>query len=584
VDILPHLQRVKTLEAQHLLLPIYPPDASLPLVKTLSRLVLKSVSVQWMAGKVFPVLGLCSVTFPRNIDTICLQPVIIPACTDLGYNANDLDTLRHFHHPPLARLNAMSGQWNVRRGDLQLVAMGPIITASAQTLTHLDLRVQCSERLLGYMLRLLPALYWLTLGLSSPNALSEAFFRAFAATRVDGDSPYGTVGPPGQVIDPLCEELETLQLLYRRWLRGSEKRALIPVFSDIVSSRGEDFSLRLSFDGLAELWDVEPLVGRLHGGSDYEDFIIGISSRHGIIPLQSDRDGPLIEVPFKEAEYLVAHAQISIGCLSTLHHLVELRILHHQDVQTTVLPPNLPLFHTIRVLEAENIHPLFSSGQTFHKLERCRVSLGIKEPKLNQGYPTQMPVCTRLDVADLDLLATFKLPTISELSVPLYHPEFNMIWGKHIAVNADLSGLKLLHVYSWRQSADLIQALRCLPVLKILILGKGPGLDENFFGEFVPNGTSGSKQSSGSGQISEILCPMLKSILIEEFAPSKQLEPTPVLKKVVNLRAMAGYPLERFTLSNIAFGRRVELTGSHGSFVVTMIVLREGAKPFRLEI
>ena len=587
IDILPHLQRVETFQARHLFLPIYPPDASLPPIQTLSHLKLNCVSVQWMADKVFPVLQLCSIASPHNIDAICLRPVTMPACTFLEYAANDLDPLRHFHHPPLGVLKVTSGQWNVKRGNLQLVAMGPIIIASAQNLTYLHLQVQCSERLLVYMLGLLPALYWLSLGLASPNALSEVFFRAFTATSANGDSPREMVKVPGQVIDPLCGELRELDLHYKRWLRGPEKRALIPVFSDIVSSRGKALSLSLSFDGPVREWLVGMARRRLHRAQDYGEFIIGISSRHGIVPLERNRAVPLMEVPFKEAEYLAARGQLSSDCLSTLHRIVELRIEDLKDIQATALPLNLPLLHTLRVLEAKTVHSSFLAGRTFHRLERCRMSLYGEGPKLSLGQVTQMPVCTRLDVDDLAVLATFKLPKISELSVSLGHPEFNMIWREHIAVNANLSGLKLLHVYRWHQWADLVQALRCLPVLKSLILGNGSDLDADFFEEFVPldpNGPSVLKQSSDSGQISGILCPMLNSILIEEDDLSKQLEPIPVLEEVVTLHAMAGYPLESFALSHLALGRRFELIGSHGSFVVAMVVLGEGAKRFRLEI
>ena len=300
----------------------------------------------------------------------------------------------------------------------------------------------------------------------------------------------------------------------------------------------------------------------------------------------SDMAGSLIEIPFKEAEYLLAYGQLSICCLSTLHHIVELRILHHEDILTAALPPNLPLFHTLRILKAENIHPLFLAGQTFHRLERCRMSLCDEDPKLSLGQVTQMPVCTRLGVGDLAVLATFRLPKISELSVSLDHPEFNMIWG-HIAVNANLSGLKLLHLYRWCQWEDLTQALRCLPMLKSLILRNSSDLDAGFYGEFVPmdpNGPSGLTQSGDGGWISAILCPMLKSILIKEFDPTKQLEPVPVLQEIVTLCAMAGYPLKSFALSHLALGRTLELIGSNGSFAVTMIVLGEGAEPFRLDI
>jgi len=77
-DILPHLRRLESLCAQRLYLPIYPPDASLPLIQTLTTLVLKSVSVQWMAGKVFPALERCSITFPHHSDTIIFVSSLLP--------------------------------------------------------------------------------------------------------------------------------------------------------------------------------------------------------------------------------------------------------------------------------------------------------------------------------------------------------------------------------------------------------------------------------------------------------------------------------------------------------------------------
>jgi len=202
----------------------------------------------------------------------------MPVCTNLEYHANHLELLRHFHHLPLDLLCVSSGQWNVIRGNWQLVAMGPIIIASAQSLTNLVLKVQCSEQLLAYMLSLLPVLYSLRLGLACPQALSEVFFWAFTATRANEDSSCEMVGPPGQVIEPLCGDLEELHLSYKRWIRCTEKRALIPVFSDIVLSWGKDFSLDLSFDGPKLSWTVQVPVGRLHGDPDDQEFIVGISS------------------------------------------------------------------------------------------------------------------------------------------------------------------------------------------------------------------------------------------------------------------------------------------------------------------
>ena len=585
-NILPHLQRLEHFTAWRLYLPIYPPDAPLPLIQTLRYLCLKSVSVQWMAGKVFSILESCSITFPHRFDTIRLRPVTMPVCTSLTYDSNDLDPLRCFHDLPLQELIVSSGQWNVRRGNLQLIAICYMVLPSTQSLTRLELQVRCSEHLLAYMLSLLPALESLCLRLASPHALNTAFFQEFVASKSNADSPHEMDAPPSL---PLCLKLVKLNLNYKRWLRGPERMALLLVFGDIVSSRrsGGSFQLCLNVEDFAEDWFIWRHVESIHEVADDKPFVMGISSLHGIIPLVPDAADPEMEVPFKEVEYLVARHELSIECLLTLHHLVELRVRGEDDILPSEPPPNLPLFHTLRVLEAENIHHSFLAGQTFHRLERCRMSLYEEGPDLSMDQVTQMPICTRLDVADLTLLATLKLPRICELGVSFDHPEFNMIWARHIAVNANLSGLELLHVYGWCQQADLIQALQCLPVLKSLILANGSDLDVAFFAEFVrmyPNETAVLMQLQGEGRILPILCPMLGSLLIEGCDPTERVELIPVLKQVATLRAMCWSPLKRFTFTAIGLGRKFELIGSQGGFVMEMSSLGEDAKPFRLNI
>ena len=587
VNILSHLQRLEIFTARHLYLPIYPQNAPLPLIQTLRHLCLKSVSVQWMAGRNFFVLQTCDIIFPHHIDTIRLQPVTMPACTSLTYDSNDLDPLRYFHDLPLTALAITCGQWNVTRGNLQLVAICHMVLPRAQRLTALDIQVRCSEQLLAYMLSLLPALNLLILRLAGPRALSEAFFEKFVATTPNAGCPREMDALPSL---PLCAKLVDLHVDYERWLRGPERTALLLVFGDIVSLRQSEvgFQLSLKFKGLAQDWVIGRHVERIHEVANDKPFVMGISSPLGIIPLILDAGGPVLEVPFKETEYLVARHQLSTGCLLTLQHLEELRVGGEDDILPSEPPPNLPLFHTLRVLEAGNIHHSFFAGQTFHRLERCRMTLYGEGPELSlsKDQVTQMPVCTRLDVDDLTLLATLKLPQICELGVSFYHPEFNMIWEKQIVVNANLSGLELLHVYGWYQQADLIQVLRCLPVLRSLVIGNGSGLHAGFFREFVPmhqNWLSTLEMTHYEDQIS-LLCPMLRSLLIEGFDPTEQQELTPVLKEVVILRAVCGHPLERLTFSAIDFGRKCELIGSQGGFVAEMVPLDEDAKPFRLDI
>src|SRR5258706_13995707 len=233
------------------------------------------------------------------------------------------------------------------------------------------------------------------------------------------------------------------------------------------------------------------------------------------------------------------------------------------------------------------MHPSFLAGQTFHKLERCRMSLYGEGPTLSEDRVTQMPLCTRLDVDDSILLATLKLPQICQLGVSFHRPEHNMIWEKYITVNANLSGLELLHAHGWHQQADLIQALRCLPVLRSLILSNGSDLDAAFFGEFFPmypDDNAVRMRSHDEGQIVEIICPMLSSLLIEGWDPTEQVDLIPVLKQVVTLRAVYCYPLKRFTLSAIKFRRKFELIGSLGGLVTEMVSLDEDAEPFSLDI
>ena len=81
VDILPHLLKLKRFIACHLYLPIYPPDASLPLTRTLQYLSLQSASIQWMGGRIFPDLVECIIVFPYHAVTVQpLRPVNMPLC------------------------------------------------------------------------------------------------------------------------------------------------------------------------------------------------------------------------------------------------------------------------------------------------------------------------------------------------------------------------------------------------------------------------------------------------------------------------------------------------------------------------
>ncbi len=225
VDVLPSLHRLEIFEAHHLFLPIYPPGVDLPLVQTLRDLHLKSVSVQWMTGQIFPALAKCSIIFPQYADAI--QSVDMPSCWFLNYDSNNLSVLEHFHISTLKNLDIKCGQWRTWSGSLQLIRLRPIF--AAQSLTCLHLEIKCSERLLAYMLKLVPALKDLRMQFSSPHALSSAFFLLLAA-----GGRKATAGPSSQAIVPLGGKLRMLALHYKRWLRGPERNALLSAFGATV--------------------------------------------------------------------------------------------------------------------------------------------------------------------------------------------------------------------------------------------------------------------------------------------------------------------------------------------------------------
>jgi len=577
VDILPCLHRLVTFEAHHLHIPIYPLGTLLPLLRTLQFLHLRSVSIQWMAGHIFPSLLSCHIMFPHHVDTTALQPVIMPSCSDFTYNSNHLG---HFSLPALTSLEVTSGQWSKWRGNLQLVIIQPIVFASAQNLTHLSLQVQCSEKLLAYMLALIPALELLWLGLASPHALSKAFFKTFVSRHPSAND--ARTGKTRETATALCRGLRELHLHYKRWLRGSEKPAVIQAFGDIVASRqpeeSPDLSLLLSFDvgPRGQVWKVhEPAMRR----NSKIRFCVGYPSPQGIIILSAaPSDGDFIPPLLRESTYFEIRGghptKFPIDFFSSFHNLVELRIYRDSRFQPTAqLQFNIPLFHTLKVLHVDGIQS-WLPGHTFHRLERYWEFSSFAGPYLSQSLITEMPMCSSLELY-LSSLATFKLPRVCELSVSIDCPNAITIWEKQVAVNSNLSGLKLLSIrhFSSLTEVDLIQIIKSLEALVTLVITSLIGvLSANFFRSFVPVGaqeTSGLDQASRKDHRSVVLCPRLESLQISPCDALKQPELIPVLKDVVTMRAVVESPLKSFILDERP--NRFELIGRDGSFAMEEI-------------
>ena len=603
VDILPSLHKLEIFEAHHLSLQIYPLGVDLPLTQTLRDLQLKCVSIQWMTGKTFSALEKISIIFPQHANAI--QSVSVPSCSALKYSSNNLGALEHFHFLRLDELEVQCSESRKWSGDLQLAALRFIFIA--QSLTRLRLEIRCSEQLLDYMLRLVPSLEELWMGLWAPHALSIAFFLAFAA-----GGRNALAGPPGQTIAPLCRQLKVLRLHYKRWSRGAERNALIPAFGAIVASHppGEqNFSLWLKFgEGpKSQEWKVHEPVERFdveleNVELENDRIVIGVSSPHGIVPLsslisrrvppRSISDGPVLPSLPTETEYITMNmtSTIPIDYIFSHNHLKEVRMprSYLERGPNIHLSPNAPPFHTLKSLTVQA--PASKSvltGQTFHKLERYQdVGYSYKGTS-RQGQLTEMPVCTRV-VASLSRLATLKLPQIRELLVLFDHEMPNYLWEKHIAVQAILSGLTLLGLrvghHRGSSSIDLINILRPLSTLETLVIGIHylPLLYVTCQA-FIPMVASGLNQSSCEVRYPDIvLCPRLQSLQIEGISPTEEWKLMPVLKDIVTRRAIIGSPLKSFTFYSPRHPeKKWELIGRDGSFIMEEVV---SAQKFRLDI
>ena len=591
VDILPSLHKLEILEAHHLSLPIYSLTVNLPLTQILRVLYLKCVSIQWMTGRIFPALEECSIIFPHYADGI--QSVHMPSCSILKYVSNNLGTLERFHHSPLARLEVKCGQWSTWRGNSQLAVLHRIFEARSLTCLHLEIR--CSERLLAHMLGLVPALEELWMGLSSPHALSSTFFLVFAAEGRNASAR------PLHQISPLCRQLRLLHLHYKRWLRGAERNRLIPAFGAIVASHTQNFSFRLSIgEGpQPQEWIVHEPVVRLDVRLESDRTFIGVSSPHGIVPLSSlliaSEDGHGAPSLFTEAEYISTRGHFTLPIDFLLSHpvLIEVRMPYSSlDMGANIpLSPNAHFFHLLKVFAVWSTPSSFLGGQTFHKLERYKEQRNDCEVNPDQGSLTEMPACTRL-IAPLSRVATFKLPQVSELVTLIDHEKLDNIWEKHIAVNTNLSGLRLLHLgvnddYLQLPIIDIIKILESLPALETLVLdGKYLVFPYGtFFDAFIPMNASdipALNQPSWEGQISKVLCPRLESLQVGDISLTEQSELMPALKDIVTLRAGIGSPLKSFTFYFPGSPeKKWELIGRDGGFIMEEVV---PAVRFQLDI
>jgi len=274
--------------------------------------------------------------------------------------------------------------------------------------------------------------------------------------------------------------------------------------------------------------------------------------------------------------------ELPIDYFFSFHSLKEVRMARLTlDMRSnTQSSPDSPIFHTLKILVVWRSQSSPLASQTFHTLERYKEYGACDMDKPRQDRLTEMPLCTRL-VTSLSRLATLKLPQVRELILFVGDEEEpDYLWEKHVAVNARLSGLKLLFLSRcWGANSsfnDIPKILGSLPALETLVLDSVHLVNPyvTFFEAFLPMNAQGTSELIWEGQIPEVLCPRLESLQIEGIGPTVQPELVPALRNIVTLRAIIGSPLKSFTFYDWHPypHKKWELIGTDGSFVMEEVV------------
>ena len=124
-DILPYFENLEVLGAYRPHLPTYHHNVDLPIVRTLKRMGIKIISVQWMSGRTFPSLEYCTIIWPHHPEDLPLRGgVDLPVCTQFTYDNHLIEPMSGFRVPKLDKMVVRNEAWNKPRGSAQLASFG----------------------------------------------------------------------------------------------------------------------------------------------------------------------------------------------------------------------------------------------------------------------------------------------------------------------------------------------------------------------------------------------------------------------------------------------------------------------------
>ena len=497
INILPRFTRLEVLDITNLSLPSYHNDSPLPFTQTLRRLYLKSVTIGWMAGRVFPLLSFCAITTPAN--PFLAHDVHLPTCKEFHFSHHRTAVFGRFRVPMASSLAIHSDHWTPLRGSQGLVDLCMAGLGAALRPRVLNLAMLCNGSILCMVLQNLPALEELSLELPRPSALSRGFFTSLLAKPVT--IPYGTrksdwfewAEKQSDWHATICPSLKVLNLHYQRWLRPSEqigfvapllalgwtrKKTAMPLRSLCVHMKVDNWTwnkvdlVPMKSKRLIELNIPQLKYLRLDEGALEFVFQAYLTST-----TLSVIDGPYhrASIPhlteavfgrsFHRIQVLCIHQQfptkLMLKVLHCFHHLEELSLKNVQ-IELYFHDVDFPLFQTLQRLSISGGCAKWMDGHTFVQLKYFSVDSIYS---WHNSFPKRvdMPICTHIsyDTNSLDFLpifqAAFLFPLMHEWTL---HDHY--VYG---LVDSQVHALSKVHarvlrVSSYTKTSQLVMAIQ----------------------------------------------------------------------------------------------------------------------------
>jgi hypothetical protein len=481
-ELLPTFTQLQIFEADHLRLPFYEPNTSLPLLYTLRKLQLRACSIHWMAGRRFPCIEECAILLPRHWDGIQQHEVQLPSCKKLTYHGHPMTTAQYFHAPEMRAMDLRSHDCSEQRVYQHLRHLCRV-DGRISNLTTLHLTFQCSEQVLIKVLRYMVPLQELVLSIAHASPSWQSFLESLAAEPSIKEWPTwdrwidfpqqlvqwcssqrwnANVLPYLNYLGIQCSkgfsESESLDSLLLLRLVGWTRAHLTPPLAHLKVWEGRGSTDDIAVDYISA-GALEKHLGI--SSNEYDTMIvIGLVTRHLVI---HDSTAPIFvlhsTVLFRQLQYLalvVYDSDLEIPIFPYLEQIKKLEITRG-IIPEYSLEIALPLTHTLQWLMLRRSTSFWMLGRTFKALSEYENHLSILAPESlsrHEGLQVDLPVCTRLDLEDcpMDYPRCLSCPNIQTLR-----------WSRISSVQ---TGFDLTALNSLR---DFVFTLSCLQRLEIFV-------------------------------------------------------------------------------------------------------------------